>query len=789
MSDDRIDLPPAGSPNFNARVREAISTYLGNRGNKLDRGVTLRDLTESGLVSLRAGFLANGGSSPLAGIGPAISDVAVYEADLTPPPTPTGATVTAGLGYIYLSTDKPTFTMGHGYARTLVYGAKTSAASPLFSSAQLVHEFVGQVGSFATEFSTTWHIWMKWESVDGVLSTDPSGLPYGQFATTGLDVSTVLTALTGALTSSQLYSTLGNRIDLIDAPTTGLVAKVSDLTTTYGSTASAAVSASSAATYASSASGSASTASTQAGLATTANTNAGIAAAAASVSQSAAATSASNASGSASAASTQAGLATTANTNAGIAAAAASVSQIASATSESNASGSAVSASSTLTNINSVVAGAASAAVSVESTARIASDTTLFAQYTVKVETNGYVSGFGLASTAVNGTPYSDFIIRADKFSIASPSGPGITPVNPFTVVTTATTLNGVAVPVGIYIDSAYIKSGSITNAMIGTATIDTAKIANLNATLINAGTLDAARISTGSLDAAKITSGTITADRMTVGLMSADNVLTRGLTVRDASGNIILAAGTALAAANITPDGGWLNSAISLSSAGVLSGGSGGTVTIGGLDSTVVRSANPITAGNISTYIASAAIGSAYIGSVNADTITAGTIASNRLDAGIVTAKIANLDAANIANLTITTLKIADNQVTVPLSYTNTSTMGFYNAMVLTGYDGNGDPIYGYIPIVTYTFNMPTACKVIVLWQAETGGTRNTLWSIKLNDVQIGYNRAGGAFQDAPTMISEGTAVAGTNTVKIYWEWGGGTIYSQQLVILGAQK
>ena len=427
--------------------------------------------------------------------------------------------------------------------------------------------------------------------------------------------------------------------------------------------------------------------------------------------------------------------------------------------------------------------------MSVESTARIASDTTLFAQYTVKVETNGYVSGFGLASTAVNGTPYSDFIIRADKFSIASPSGPGITPVNPFTVVTTATTLNGVAVPVGIYIDSAYIKSGSITNAMIGTATIDTAKIANLNATLINAGTLDAARISTGSLDAAKITSGTITADRMTVGLMSADNVLTRGLTVRDASGNIILAAGTALAAANITPDGGWLNSAISLSSAGVLSGGSGGTVTIGGLDSTVVRSANPITAGNISTYIASAAIGSAYIGSVNADTITAGTIASNRLDAGIVTAKIANLDAANIANLTITTLKIADNQVTVPLSYTNTSTMGFYNAMVLTGYDGNGDPIYGYIPIVTYTFNMPTACKVIVLWQAETGGTRNTLWSIKLNDVQIGYNRAGGAFQDAPTMISEGTAVAGTNTVKIYWEWGGGTIYSQQLVILGAQK
>lgn len=45
----------------------------------------------------------------------------------------------------------------------------------------------------------------------------------------------------------------------------------------------------------------------------------------------------------------------------------------------------------------------------------------LSAQYTVKVDNNGWVSGFGLASYPKNGTPYTDFIVNADRFSIGSP--------------------------------------------------------------------------------------------------------------------------------------------------------------------------------------------------------------------------------------------------------------------------------------------------------------------------------------------------------------------------------
>jgi Domain of unknown function (DUF1983) len=47
---------------------------------------------------------------------------------------------------------------------------------------------------------------------------------------------------------------------------------------------------------------------------------------------------------------------------------------------------------------------------------------TLEAQYTVKIDVNGYVSGFGLATEVVDGTPESAFIVRADKFAIIDPA-------------------------------------------------------------------------------------------------------------------------------------------------------------------------------------------------------------------------------------------------------------------------------------------------------------------------------------------------------------------------------
>jgi hypothetical protein len=122
-------------------------------------------------------------------------------ADLTPPPTPSGVTVVAGPDFVGIVTGAPVFTAGSGYGRTIVYGAKYSGTGPLptFAAAVVVHEFVGQVGTFPTEPGTQWHIWTAWRSIDGVTSAAEGGVN-GHQVTTGTDMSSVATALNGIVT-------------------------------------------------------------------------------------------------------------------------------------------------------------------------------------------------------------------------------------------------------------------------------------------------------------------------------------------------------------------------------------------------------------------------------------------------------------------------------------------------------------------------------------------------------------------------------------------------------------
>lgn len=317
--------------------------------------------------------------------------------------------------------------------------------------------------------------------------------------------------------------------------------------------------------------------------------------------------------------------------------------------------------SATVTALTATV-GTNTAAISTEAATRASETGDLFAKYTVKIDTNGYVSGFGLASTANNATPFSDFLIRADRFSIASPSGPGITPIVPFVVNTTEQTVNGVSAPAGVYMDAAFIKNGTITNAKIGNASIDDAKIANLSVGKLTAGSIATGQYIQSSnyvagtsgfrLDA----NGTAEFGAASIrGQVTAAQIDSRGLSIKDASGNIILAAGTPLTSSYITPAAGWLNS----------------NVTLGTLGAGAFATLNSITSTNASTYIANAAIALANINtatisnlsalSADLGTITAGTIrlpatgnsyiiidgANNRIDvynAGVLRVRIGNL-------------------------------------------------------------------------------------------------------------------------------------------------
>ena len=117
-------------------------------------------------------------------------------------------------------------------------------------------------------------------------------------------------------------------------------------------------------------------------------------------------------------------------------------------------------------------------------------------QYTVKIDNNGAVAGYGLANTANSaGNITSEFIVNADRFAIMRGGSNTTAATVPFVVQASSTTLNGETVPAGVYMADAFIKNGAITNAKIGDAAIDNAKISNLSASKINTGTLNASNV------------------------------------------------------------------------------------------------------------------------------------------------------------------------------------------------------------------------------------------------------------------------------------------------------
>ena len=118
----------------------------------------------------------------------------------------------------------------------------------------------------------------------------------------------------------------------------------------------------------------------------------------------------------------------------------------------------------------------------------------LSSQYSVKINANGHVAGFGLASSSPTaGGSTSEFIVAADKFSIVDPAGGTGVPV--FTTVTSTQVINGVTVLPGVYIDGLQVQNGSITNAKIGNGVVDNQKVSSLDAGKVNSGTLASSRL------------------------------------------------------------------------------------------------------------------------------------------------------------------------------------------------------------------------------------------------------------------------------------------------------
>ena len=116
----------------------------------------------------------------------------------------------------------------------------------------------------------------------------------------------------------------------------------------------------------------------------------------------------------------------------------------------------------------------------------------LEAQYTVKVDVNGRVAGYGLATTPKNGTPESKFIVNADRFGIGAP---GKADVFPFTVDTQKNRVG--------------VNGELVVN---GKAIIDN----------LNAGTIHGDKIAANTLNANRIRAGSVTARELGVDKLSA---------------------------------------------------------------------------------------------------------------------------------------------------------------------------------------------------------------------------------------------------------------------------
>ncbi len=543
---------------FADSLKENVDVICGHRGDPLDRAVTARDLLDSGLATLPAGANFYSGSSD--GLDP----IPYLIPNLLIPPIVTNLTATGGFSVILLGWDMPLY-LGHAFyeiwrntsdsisSSTLL--ATTTQMTGLYSdyagSAETYYYWVRAVNSngiagpfnssIGTSATTQPDVALILDLLEGSitdsqlavsLSSSITGVATN-VAAAASDAAAATAAKTAALLAQAGAETAEDNAEIAETnaetaqsaastsanaasnSATGAAGSASAASTSATNAASsennagsfataASTSASNASTYATSA-GTASTASQSASVtATTASNNAASSASSAGSAATSAANFASNASASQSAAGTSATSANTSATNAYTSASNASTYSNTATSAATAASGHASAASSTVNGLTARLNNTGGTGVTVEQaySANVSDIGNLGGQYSVKIDSNGHVAGFGLSNTTVNSTPSSAFIVRADNFAIVDPAstsnGLGTTSPStasvPFTV-TSATTLNGVAVPAGVYMKSAYIQNGSIVNAMIGNAAITDAKISTLSATKITTGTLDASSV------------------------------------------------------------------------------------------------------------------------------------------------------------------------------------------------------------------------------------------------------------------------------------------------------
>ena len=462
------NLPPEIQA-FAGPVKEAIDVLLGRVGSGADAALTRRSAGKSG----------------------------GYIPDLTPPPAPTGLVATPGFSVINLEWDDSPYTVGHGHSHTVIYRSSDSLRGNAVQIGMTPGTiYVDAVGSSAGPF----FYWIRYVTRDGVMG--PWNSAEGVSGATAQDPEFLLDLLYGRIRESELTLALQNRISLVDGSGPGSVsARILAEAQARNAAIIAEVLAEAQARNAAIIAEANARQDADLSLATSVSgVSAGLSANSAAITQESQAR-----------ATADGALASQIS-----ALASRTTSAEASIVDEQTARTSADSAlSASLSSVSSTVQGHTATI-----TSQAASIDGLKARYTLQFDVNGRLSGWG-AQAGQGGT---EFTFLTDRFSIASPDLSGAAS-RPFVFQAADEVINGVTIPAGVYIDTAYMARFVARKGQIGSLAVDDASIANISAAklTIGDGTIG------GRLKSAYFASGVAGWQIHPDGTAEFNNVLVRG--------------------------------------------------------------------------------------------------------------------------------------------------------------------------------------------------------------------------------------------------------------------
>jgi predicted nucleic acid-binding Zn-ribbon protein len=191
------------------------------------------------------------------------------------------------------------------------------------------------------------------------------------------------------------------------------------------------------------------------------------------------------------------------------------------------------------------------------------------ANYSVKIDNNNRITGFGLLSTTAGATPFSEFAVVADQFSIVSPDSTADTPIQPFTV-----TADKIYFGADVIVSGDLISTGTISadRLQIDGVMFDTETVGGVTSLIIKASGVNTSQIAESAITTARLSNDAVTVDKFANTLESTNYSAGSAGWRLTTDGDFEAGAGTFRGA--ITATSGAFDGAVSVGTTGAFYGG-----------------------------------------------------------------------------------------------------------------------------------------------------------------------------------------------------------------------